>query len=595
MPVVVDQLRRLEYRGYDSAGVAAVQTDVDIRIVKTKGKLRALEDLLDGSLNGASLAIAHTRWATHGKPSTPNSHPHPDCDGKIVVCHNGIIENYLELRHWLQDRGHHFASETDTEVLPHLIEELYSDDLEAAVRSALTRVTGSFAVTVVSAHEPDTLICARKDSPLVIGLGEGEYFVASDIPAVLPYTRDVVCLENGDLAVIREEGVRITTLEGAPVERKPIRVTWSARAAEKGGYDHFMLKEIHEQPETIRDTIRGRIVDGQVDLAELEISPERVRAFERIYIVACGTAYHAGLVAAQTWERRLRVPVIAEVASEFRYRDPVMDEKTLVVLISQSGETADTLAAMREAQEHGAYALAIVNVVGSTLSREADSALHTQAGPEICVASTKAYTSQLIAVYLLGLYLGQLRGTTRPEADARLVDALVHLPEQVAAILGKEKEIERLAEGFRRCHDYFFVGRGLDYAVAQEGALKLKEISYRHSEALAAGEMKHGTLALVTDQVSAIAIATQRPLLEKLASNIKEIKAREGTIFTVARESDREIHKYSDEVLYVPDSEDELMPVLSIVPLQTLAYYIARNAGCEIDQPRNLAKSVTVE
>ena len=593
VPVVVDQLRRLEYRGYDSAGVAAVQDG--IRIVKTKGKLRSLEDLLDGSLNGASLAIAHTRWATHGKPSTPNSHPHPDCDGKIVVCHNGIIENYLELRHWLQERGHHFASETDTEVLPHLIEELYEGDLEDAVRQALSRATGSFAVTVVSSYAPDTLICARKDSPLVIGVGEDEYFVASDIPAVLPYTRDVICLENGDLAVIREDGIRLTSLEGEAVERKPMRVTWSARAAEKGGYDHFMLKEIHEQPDTIHDTIRGRIVDGKVDLSELGLTAEKVRAFDRVYIVACGTAYHAGLVAAQTWERRLRVPVIADVASEFRYRNPAMDERTLVVLISQSGETADTLAAMREAREHGAYTLAIVNVVGSTLSRDADGALHTQAGPEICVASTKAYTSQLIAVYLLGLYLADLRGTTNPEEDARIINALQHLPEQVKTVLSHEKEIERLAEGFRRCHDYFFVGRGLDYAVAQEGALKLKEISYRHSEALAAGEMKHGTLALVTDQVSAIALATQRPLMEKLASNIKEIKAREGTIFTVARESDTEIHKYSDEVFRVPDSEDELMPVLSIIPLQMLAYYIARNAGCEIDQPRNLAKSVTVE
>jgi glucosamine--fructose-6-phosphate aminotransferase (isomerizing) len=596
VPVVVDQLRRLEYRGYDSAGVAAVMSDVEI--VKTQGKLKALEELLagnGGSLDDAHVAIAHTRWATHGKPSTPNSHPHPDCDGKILVCHNGIIENYLELRHWLKERGHYFSSETDTEVLPHLIEELYEGDLEAAIRAALSRARGSYAVTIVSAYAPDTLFCARKDSPLVIGLGEGEYFVASDIPAVLPYTRDVLVLEDGDFGVVRATGVTLSRLDGGDVDRQPLKVTWDAAAAEKGGYEHFMLKEIHEQPATVRDTLRGRIVERRVELPELGLSEEQVRSFDRIYLVACGTAYHAGLVALQTWERRLRIPVVAEVASEFRYREPALDERTLVVLISQSGETADTLAAMREAKGHGATTVAIVNVVGSTLAREADAALYTQAGPEICVASTKAYTSQLTAVYLLGLYLGRLRGTLAPEEEARIVEALEKLPEQVTSILAQQERIEKLAVSFESCHDYFFLGRGLDYAVAQEGALKLKEISYRHSEALAAGEMKHGTLALVTEEVSCICLATQEHLREKLASNIKEVKARGANVLAIARESDPDIEEYCDHAIRVPDTLDELMPVCTIVPLQLLAYFIARDGGCEIDQPRNLAKSVTVE
>jgi glucosamine--fructose-6-phosphate aminotransferase (isomerizing) len=593
VPVVVDQLRRLEYRGYDSAGVAVLQEG--LRVVKTEGKIQALEQMVDGAFPEATVAVAHTRWATHGRPSTPNSHPHPDCDGKIVVCHNGIIENYLELREWLIERGHHFESETDTEVLPHLIEEFYEGDLEAAFRKALSRVRGSYAVGVVSAYAPDLLLAARKDSPLVIGLGIGEMFVASDIPAVLPYTRDVMILEDGDVAVIRRDGATVTLLDGTAVTRPPLRVTWDAAAAEKGGYEHFMLKEIHEQPDTIRDTLRGRIVDGRVELPELCLTPEKVRALDRIYVVACGTAYHAGLVGSLTWERRLRLPVVADLASEFRYRDPVLDERTLVVLVSQSGETADTLAALREAKAHGAATVGIVNVVGSSLAREADSALFTQAGPEICVASTKAYTSQLTAISLLGLYLAQLRGTLAPEDEAQIVAALLRLPEQVSAILAREEEVEAMADAFADCHDFFFLGRGLDYAAAQEGALKLKEISYRHSEALAAGEMKHGTLALVTGSVSAICLATQQRLREKLASNIKEVRARDATVLAIARESDPDIEKYCTYSFRVPDSLDELMPVLAIIPLQLLAYHIARNAGCEIDQPRNLAKSVTVE
>jgi glucosamine--fructose-6-phosphate aminotransferase (isomerizing) len=602
VPVVVDQLRRLEYRGYDSAGVAALAGGVTV--VKTVGKLRALEALLARETPEAMVAVAHTRWATHGRPSTPNSHPHQDGEGRLAVCHNGIIENYLELRRWLAERGHRFASETDTEVIPHLIQELrreHGSDLPTAFRAALARLRGSYALAVVGADEPETLLAARQDSPLVIGLGSGEYFLASDIPAVLPYTRDVLILEDGDVAVVRPSGVTLTDRDGRPVQRRPLQVTWDAAAAEKGGYEHFMLKEIHEQPTTIRDTLRGRLLGGpgagRVFLPELEerLPEERVRALDRIYLVACGTAYHAGLVAAQTWERRLRLPVSAELASEFRYRDPVVDERTLVVLVSQSGETADTLAAMREARARGAVTVAVVNVVGSSLAREADAALYTQAGPEICVASTKAYTSQLTAVYLLGAYLARRRDRLPPAAEAAWVAALEQLPEHAARALALEGEVARLAERFAPCHDFFFLGRGLDYAVAQEGALKLKEISYRHSEALAAGEMKHGTLALVTEDIVAICLATQQPLREKLASNLKEVKARGGVVLALARESDPDIDQYSDAVLRLPDTLDELMPVAAIIPLQLLAYCIARNAGCEIDQPRNLAKSVTVE
>jgi glucosamine--fructose-6-phosphate aminotransferase (isomerizing) len=452
---------------------------------------------------------------------------------------------------------------------------------------------------VVCADEPDRIVAARRDSPLVIGLAAGEHFVASDIPAVLPYTRDVLVLEDGDLAVIEPHGVRLSRLDGTAIQRDPLKVTWDATAAEKGGYAHFMLKEIHEQPATIRDTLRGRTSEKGVELPELQLTAETATEIQRVYLVACGTAYHAGLVAAQTWEKRLRVPVIADLASEFRYRDPFLDERTLVVLVSQSGETADTLAAMREAKAAGARTIAVVNVVGSTLAREADAALYTQAGPEICVASTKAYTSQLTALSLLGIYLCKLRGVLPAAQEEALVTALRELPEQVTEVLRGEDRVAELALRFGDCHDFFFLGRGLDYAVAQEGALKLKEISYRHSEALAAGEMKHGTLALVTEDVIAIVNATQRPLREKLASNIREVTARGASVLGIARESDREIDREIDHgcrwVVRVPDSLDELMPILTIIPLQLLAYYVARNAGCEIDQPRNLAKSVTVE
>jgi glucosamine--fructose-6-phosphate aminotransferase (isomerizing) len=608
--VSVDQLQLLEYRGYDSAGVACC-TDEQVKVLKAQGKIASLRSLLEETTPEATIAVAHTRWATHGRPSTPNAHPHTDCAGHIAVVHNGIIENYLELRERLTAEGHQFRSETDTEVLPHLIEAHLKhltrsqngsgasptpEQVEQAIRSALAEVRGSYAICVVSSYDKNTLYAARKDSPLIIGLGDGENFVASDIPAVLGQTRDVVILEDGDFAVIRREGVHITSLNGRLVERPTLHVTWDAAAAQKGGFEHFMLKEIHEQPTTIRDTMRGRVTaDDTVDLTELKLSPDKIRQFEWIYLVACGTAYHAGLVAKQFFEKRLRIPVDADLASEFRYRDPVIDDRTLVIVISQSGETADTIAAMRMAAQKGATTLGIVNVIGSTISREGQHVLHTQAGPEICVASTKAYVSQLIGVYLLGLYLSRQRGVLSVEKEQSIVRAMRALPEQVQEILDSQEQVIRQAETFAGCRDFFFLGRGLDYAVALEGALKLKEISYIHSEALAAGEMKHGTLALICPGVSAICIATQQVLYEKLISNVKEVKAREATVLGIVRASDTHSHHSMDELIRVPDSLDELMPVLSIVPQQLLAYHIARLNGCEIDQPRNLAKSVTVE
>jgi glucosamine--fructose-6-phosphate aminotransferase (isomerizing) len=595
VPLVVDQLTRLEYRGYDSAGVAARMNGA-VHVLKTQGKIARLQELLVGSPLEANSAIAHTRWATHGRPSTPNAHPHTDCHSRIAVVHNGIIENYLSLRQRLQDGGHTFVSDTDTEVLPHLIEEYYTDDLLTAVRRALSEVRGSYAVAVVSTLQPDLIIAARKDSPLVIGLGEEGNFIASDIPALLSHTRDVIILEDEDIALVRKEGVTLSRLDGGTVVRPVLRVTWDAQAAEKGGYEHFMRKEIHEQPTTIRDTLRGRIsADGRVDLAELNLSREALAKVERVYMVACGTAYHAGLVGKTFLEPRLRIPVEADLASEFRYRDPVLSDRTLVVVISQSGETADTIAALREAQAHGAPTVGIVNVMGSTLSREAGAVLHTQAGPEICVASTKAYVSQLTALYLLGTWIARERGVLSEAEEREIVAGLQSLPGAVEELLEREREIEQLSQQFADCRDFFFLGRGLDYALALEGALKLKEISYIHSEALAAGEMKHGTLALVTSGVATICLATQEKLVEKMMSNVKEVKARDATVIGITASEEVARDPSLDHVIRIPAVREELRPVVSIVPLQLLAYHIARRNGCDIDQPRNLAKSVTVE
>ncbi|MCW3052558.1 MAG: glutamine--fructose-6-phosphate transaminase [Chthonomonadales bacterium] len=613
-------LKRLEYRGYDSAGVAYPNC-TGISIVRAAGKIANLEQALTGTPHSAHVAIAHTRWATHGRPNEVNAHPHRDCTGQLAVVHNGIIENYAELRSELLAAGHLFTSETDTEVLAHLIEDhLPAQDTDApvaldaetfatAIRAALHRVTGSYAIAVISQAVPDAIFVARKDSPLIIGLGEGENFLASDIPAVMRFTRSVLLLEDGDFATLSAGEVRVTDLEGAPAGRETLEVTWDDAAAEKNGYPHFMLKEIHEEPRTIRDTLRGRLgANDTVTLPNIPFTSADWQKFRRLSIVGCGTAYHAGVVGKRLFEQILRRPVEVTVASEFRYGDPLVGEDTLVILISQSGETADTLAAMREAKCKGATTLAIVNVVGSSLARDADAALLTQAGPEIGVASTKAYLAQLTALSLLCLFLAQLQedapepvpGGNRERRErtkpclASFAAALRELPTLIEECLRREPQIAALAESLAGHSSFFYLGRGYDFAAALEAALKLKEISYLHAEAYPAGEMKHGPLALVEPGVAVIGFCTQAATNEKMVSNLKEIKAREGTVISVIRDGDP-TPDGSDAIISVPPTLDALMPIVAMVPMQLLAYHVARVRGCEIDQPRNLAKSVTVE
>ena len=589
----LNNLKRLEYRGYDSAGVAYPNSR-QVHVVRAVGKIINLEKVLASEEHTAHVAIAHTRWATHGRPTEVNAHPHRNENGRIAVVHNGIIENYGELRAELIAKGHTFVSETDTEVLPHLIEEELKKGVGVAeaIRAALRQLRGSYAIAVISQDAPDTVFVARKDSPLILGLGDGENFLASDIPAVMRYTRRVILLEDGDFATLTANHVAITDFNGVPVTREPLDVTWDDAAAEKGGYPHFMLKEIHEGPRTVRDTLRGRLSEtGQITLPGLPFTPADWTKFKRVAIVGCGTAYHAGVVGKRMFEQVLRRPVEVGVASEFRYGDPLVDEETLVVLISQSGETADTLAAMREAKAKGATTLAVVNVVGSTLARDADAVLLTQAGPEIGVASTKAYLAQLTALALLCLYFAQLRdGNVAPE----YVAALRELPTLIETCLSRENEISALAESLAGHSCFFFLGRGYDFAAALEAALKLKEISYIHAEAYPAGEMKHGPLALVEPGVAVVGFCTQPATNEKMVSNLKEVKAREGTVLTVLRDGEP-VPDCADFTVYVPPTLDALMPLVTMVPMQLLSYYVARARGCEIDQPRNLAKSVTVE
>jgi glucosamine--fructose-6-phosphate aminotransferase (isomerizing) len=596
----IKNLKRLEYRGYDSSGVAYANKD-GIQIIKAQGKIVNLETRLNGCHGDATVAVAHTRWATHGRPNEINAHPHKDCSGSIAVVHNGIVENYAELRERLKIAGHEFTSDTDTEVIAHLIEERLPkkgaatpEEFVVAVRAALSELTGSYGIAVVSRLLPDAVVVARKDSPLVIGLGEGENFIASDIPAVMGFTRRVIILEDGDCALITRDAVSVFGLDGVVLERGVLDVTWDDQAAEKGGFEHFMLKEIHEEPKTVRDTLRGRLTaDNRVVLPDVNFDAEQWARIKRIAIVACGTAYHAGLVGKRLFEQLLRRPVETSVASEFRYSDPLVDEETLVVLISQSGETADTLAAMREARQKGAPTLAIANVVGSTLARDADAVLYTQAGPEIGVASTKAYLAQLVALTLLAIYLSQDHGL--PEEDrVSLVNALRALPEQIERILADTTHVEKMAKELATHSCFFFLGRGYDYAAAMEAALKLKEISYIHAEAYAAGEMKHGPLALVEPGVAIVGLCTQPATNEKMVSNLKEVKAREGTIVTIVRQGDH-VPDCADDVIEIESTADALMPVLSMVPMQLLSYFVAKERGCAIDQPRNLAKSVTVE
>ena len=598
--LVLDNLKRLEYRGYDSAGVAVVKPGAEcVTVLKKKGKLGNLEAALDGLGQSSGTVIAHTRWATHGRPNDVNAHPHTDCTGRLALIHNGIIENYIGLKERLTAAGHVFTSDTDTEVLAHLIESHLESagSLEAAIRRALSEVTGAYAVCVVSSDEPNVIYAAKTASPLIIGLGEGENFLASDIPAVMGYTRDVLVLEDGDFARITPAGVVLTTLDGGPLHRDIFHVTWDVSTAQKGGYAHFMLKEIYDQPQAIRDTLRGRTTEAhQVTLPELKMPTRKLVQFNRIVIVACGTAYHAGLAGKNFYEHLLRRPVEVQVASEFRYNDPIVDAQTLAIIISQSGETADTLAALREAKIKGATTLALVNVVGSSIAREADEVLYTYAGPEICVASTKAYVTQLIGLYLLGLYIAQEENKLGPGVVAAYVEQLQRLPEQVAEILADTSAIQAVAGQYARSSSFFFLGRGNDYAVAQEGALKLKEVSYIHAEAYPAGELKHGPLALVEPGVSVVCIATQSALYDKIQSSVKEVKARDGAAIGIVKAGDEGLDEnFVDSILRVPATHDTFMPVLSIIPMQLLAYYIAADLGREIDQPRNLAKSVTVE
>ncbi|MQL51280.1 glutamine--fructose-6-phosphate transaminase (isomerizing), partial [Desulfofundulus thermobenzoicus] len=553
VPILLDGLAKLEYRGYDSAGIAVLENG-ELQVHKRAGKLSALAESLAVDGFQARAGIGHTRWATHGRPSDTNAHPHTDCRGRIAVVHNGIIENYLELREWLVEEGHAFKSETDTEVLPHLVEHFYRGDLAQAVRRAVERIRGSYAMVVLAVDEPGRLVAVRQDSPLVVGLGRGENFLASDIPALLAHTRRAYILDDGEMAVLTPEEVKVFHRNGEPVQKPVFEVKWEAAQAEKNGFAHFMLKEIHEQPRALRDTLKGRLSDdgSRVVLRELHMDEQKLKDLRRIFITACGTAYHAGLVGKYVLEQLARIPVEVDIASEFRYRRPLIEPGSLVVVISQSGETADTLAALREAKRLGAAVLAVTNVVDSSIAREADHVLYTWAGPEIAVASTKAYTTQLVAMYLLALYLAEVRGTLSAKERRAIIDELKKLDERAELILSDGQVIGQIARSYGKTEDFFFIGRGLDHAVALEGSLKLKEISYIHAEAYAAGELKHGTLALIEEGVPVVALATQGNLFEKTLSNIKEVKARDATVIALAMEGQREVEKVADHVLYIP-------------------------------------------
>ena len=595
-PILLDGLTKLEYRGYDSAGIA-VNCGDNIFIEKAVGRLDALKDKLKGRLPSGTIGIGHTRWATHGRPSDRNAHPHTDCHGDFVVVHNGIIENYLPLKEELIAHGHAFTSETDTEVIAHLLEELYRGDFVAAVRAVLNKIEGSYSLAFMAKAHPDILICAKQDNPLVIGLGKGENFIASDIPAIINHTRQTYILNDGELALVRKDGVQIINRRGESVKKKIFHVTWNAEAAEKGGYEHFMLKEINEQPKAVRDTMSKRITKdgGSIVLDELNWNKAFLDGIDKIYIVACGTAYHAGLVGKFYIEKLARKLVEVDLASEYRYRDPIVDDKTLVIVVSQSGETSDTLAALKESKRLGAKTLAITNVVGSSIAREAHQVIHTWAGPEIAVASTKAYTTQLILMFMLALYMAQICETLTGEKIRELIALLKKIPAQISETLSDVEPIKTFARQYGFNEDVFYIGRALDYDVALEGALKLKEISYIHAEAYASGELKHGTLALIVEGVPVIALATQKSVYEKTLSNIKEVKARDAVVIGIAAAGDSELEKYLDHVIFVPETDELLIPLLTVVPLQLLAYYAAITRGCDVDKPRNLAKSVTVE
>ncbi|MFA9398112.1 MAG: glutamine--fructose-6-phosphate transaminase (isomerizing) [Clostridiaceae bacterium] len=592
---LIEGLSKLEYRGYDSAGVSILSNE-NIITTKCKGRLCNLEERLKlGPING-SVGIGHTRWATHGEPSDRNSHPHTNKKNTISVVHNGIIENYLSLREMLQEKGYEFCSETDTEVIPNLIDFYYEGDLLEAVMKAVSKMEGSYAIGVISDKERDKLVAVRKDSPLIVGLGIEENYIASDIPAVLNYTRDVYLLDDNEFVVLKKDSVELFNEFGEKIEKEVFHVTWNADAAEKDGYEHFMLKEIHEQPKAIKDTMTSRIIKGKpIAIDNISLTKEDIEKFKKVYIVACGTAYHAGIVGKYVIEKLARIPVEVDVASEFRYRDPLIDENTLMIVVSQSGETADTLAALRLAKKSKSRVIAITNVVGSSVSREADDVFYTWAGPEIAVASTKAYVTQLIAFYTLALYFSEKLEAISKEEIENIKDEMLALPEKAQQVLETKEVVQKFASKNYMHKDMFFLGRGLDYAVAMEGSLKLKEISYIHSDAYPGGELKHGPIALIEDGTVVIVLATQEALYGKMVSNIKEITTRGAKVIAFAEEGHTEIEKVVDYARYIPKTNPILTPVISVIPLQLLAYYISIQKGCDVDKPRNLAKSVTVE
>ncbi len=601
VPVLIDGLRRLEYRGYDSAGVAVVRNgEIDLR--RSAGKLARLEEVIATTPITGEYGIGHTRWATHGRPTEENAHPHRDCTGRIVVVHNGIIENYLDLKRQLQKEGHTFVTETDTEIVAHLVErEMQDDGLENAVRRSLLYLRGLFALVLISADDPDKIVTVRNGPPIVVGLGEGEFFVASDIPAILSHTRDVVFLGDEQMAVITRSGVEFTDYAGAGVSAKSTRVAWDPVMAEKAGYKHFMLKEIFEQPWAVKETVLGRasLETGKVFLQEIEIPDQALRDVERIVILACGTSWHSALVAKFLFETLARLPVDVDYGSEYRYRDPIVSKNTLAVVITQSGETADTLAALREARRKGARSISICNVVGSMVTRETEGTVYTHAGPEIGVASTKAFTTQIVALHLLAMYLGQIRGALTPEAAKPHIEGLLQMPLLLEQTLKCDPIAEEIARRFYQRSDFLYLGRGINYPIALEGALKLKEISYIHAEGYPAGEMKHGPIALIDEQMPVVTIAPDDHVFEKMIGNIQEAKARGASVIALTTEGHGRMLDLLDPAqdfqIEVPRSHPLLTPVLMAVPLQLLAYHIAVRRGCDVDQPRNLAKSVTVE
>ena len=601
VPIILDGLRRLEYRGYDSAGIAVVR-DGGIEVRRSAGKLVNLEQSIQKKPLEGLYGLGHTRWATHGRPTEENAHPHRDGSGRIVVVHNGIIENYLEIKRELVAEGHKFESETDTEVVAHLVQkEWQNDGLENAVLRAMARVRGLFALVLLSADDPQKLVAVRNGPPIVVGIGDGEYFVASDVPAVLSHTRDVVFMDDREMAVVTPKGAEFRTLDGKVVAHKPTRVTWDPISAEKAGYKHFMLKEIFEQPHAVRDTVLGRVSldTGQVFLNEMTISAADLRAVDKVTLLACGTSWHAALVGKFMIEELAKIPVEVDYGSEYRYRNPIISTRTLAVAITQSGETADTLAAMREAKGKGARSLAICNVVGSMATREAEGTIYTHAGPEIGVASTKAFTTQLVALYLFALHLAEVRGTLDQDARCSHIEALMKLPQTLEDTLKASKQVEDIAARFYNRSDFLYLGRGINYPIALEGALKLKEISYIHAEGYPAGEMKHGPIALIDEQMPVVALATHDHVFEKMQGNIQEAKARGGSIIAITTKGDTTLEqllsKETDSLITVPATAPLLMPIVLSIPLQLLSYYIAVRRGCDVDQPRNLAKSVTVE